>query len=395
MALSLTGTCQTISELKNRAEYRNDSWAQNALGLKYEKGEEVNKNLQTAFSWFQKSANNNYCYAQYNLARFYEKGLYVQKDIATAIQYYKKAASNYHSYSCFKMGKFYLNGTNVPKDNSLAFSYFKDAAFTGNSEGKYYYAYCYAYGYGTRKDSVRALLWIDRAIDDKYYYAYYLKGLMYQDGISVSQNDEKSYDAYFAGAYNNDAACQNSVAVCLWKGRGCRQNKEKAIDFFKQSAENGNLYGQRNLAYRYLQGEEVEQSFSKAAYWFEKAASHNDEKSYEELASIYLHMKQYDELFNACKKGASFNNIECINQLAYCYANGWGIKIDIKQAINIIDKAITEHPDNPNLYDSKGEFLLMKKSYKKAKEMWDKVKFLDEEYYNENSTPLNEYMIKQ
>ena len=99
---------QSISTIKYDAEYKNDSWSQNKLGLAYENGEGVTKNPNTAFNWFQKAANNGYKYAFYNLGRHYQYGLSVQKDISKAISIYEKAASLYHAYSCLLIGKWYL-----------------------------------------------------------------------------------------------------------------------------------------------------------------------------------------------------------------------------------------------------------------------------------------------
>ena len=46
------------------------------------------------------------------------------------------------------------------------------------------------------------------------------------------------------------------------------------------------------------------------------------------------------------------------NELAYMYANGRGVEKDLRKAHDLIDRAIASAPEEPNYYDSKGEFFL-------------------------------------
>ena len=174
LLFSLVCHSQNITTIRNNAENKNDSWSQNELGLAYEKGDGVEKNPKLAFKWFEKAAKNENRFAFYNMGRHYQYGLSVAIDINKALYWYEKAAAAHHAYSCLILGKWYLNGENVTKNYNKAAAYFKDAAFCGNDEGKYYMGYCYAYGYGVKQDSLRALIWLDRAIDDKFYFSYFI-----------------------------------------------------------------------------------------------------------------------------------------------------------------------------------------------------------------------------
>lgn len=384
---------QDISQLKHDAEYRNDSWSQNQLGIAYENGEGVKKDSKIAFSWFEKAANNGYSYAYYNLARHYHYGLSVQVDFEKALYWYTKAASAHHALSCLVLGIWYQDGIHVTKNLYTAASYFKDAAFGGCTAGKHQYALCYAYGYGVKQDSVRALIWADRAIKDEYYYSYYLKGVMYRDGISVQKNPKSAFLNFLYGSDYEEPNCQNNLGICYLNGFGVDTDTTKALSYFEKAANNGNMYGQRNLAYKYLQGIGVQQNINQAIYWFEKAAEQDDEKSYNELISLYYKTENYNSLFRLVEKGSTLNFNSCLNTLAYCYAKGEGTTIDMKKAINTIDKAISIFPNDINLYDSKGEILSIKGDKKGAKAMWDKINVLDPTYYNNYNSVLNQYIL--
>ncbi|GES90997.1 kinase-like domain-containing protein [Rhizophagus clarus] len=65
-------------------------------GCVYEKGFGTNIDKQKAFELYLMAANLGYEYAQYNLAKMYEDGDWVQKDIDQAIYWYNKSAEQGH-----------------------------------------------------------------------------------------------------------------------------------------------------------------------------------------------------------------------------------------------------------------------------------------------------------
>ena len=58
---------------------------------------------------------------------------------------------------------------------------------------------------------------------------------------------------------------------------------------------------------------------------------------------------------------------------------------DYTKAIKTIDKAIGLFPNDVNLYDSKGEFLLMAGDDANALKMWEKVMQMDPDYLIKNN----------
>ncbi len=76
---------------------KGDAQAQYELGLMYELGMGVNKDLDQAFAWYQKSANQAYAKAQYNLGIFYALAKSVDKDIEQSKHWIRKANENGYS----------------------------------------------------------------------------------------------------------------------------------------------------------------------------------------------------------------------------------------------------------------------------------------------------------
>ena len=78
------------------------------------------------------------------------------------------------------------------------------------------------------------------------------------------------------------------------------------------------------------------------------------------------------------------------NATAYAYAR----EMEYKKAMDTIDHAISLMPEDANLYDSKGEILLMKGDEQEALKMWHKVLELDPQFLDKHngSTPLYEQL---
>jgi hypothetical protein len=82
----------TITVLLMRP-HRGDAAAQFNLGVQYEYGRGVPKDLGKAAQLFEKAANIGYAPAQYNLGRLYQNGDGVPKDLGKAAELYRKAAN--------------------------------------------------------------------------------------------------------------------------------------------------------------------------------------------------------------------------------------------------------------------------------------------------------------
>ncbi|KAA0441700.1 MAG: sel1 repeat family protein [Candidatus Thioglobus sp.] len=78
-----------------------DAKSQYKMGLIFELGLEVEKDLAQAFAWYAKSAEQQYAKSQYNLAIFLALGKGVTKDIKQAKHWIKCAKANGYSGAIF------------------------------------------------------------------------------------------------------------------------------------------------------------------------------------------------------------------------------------------------------------------------------------------------------
>jgi len=76
--------------------------------------------------------------AQFNLGVMYDEGAGVDKDLATAAGWYRKAAEKGFVDAQSNLGMMYYHGQGVPCDYRKASTWFRKAASQGDEEASYY-----------------------------------------------------------------------------------------------------------------------------------------------------------------------------------------------------------------------------------------------------------------
>ena len=105
--------------------------AQYNLGVMYEKGKGVEKNLKKARKWFQFAAEQGLAKAQYNLGLMYGKGKGVEKDYSKAVKWLNLAAEQGNGKAQTNLGWMYETGKGVPRDVQKALSWYQLASDQG------------------------------------------------------------------------------------------------------------------------------------------------------------------------------------------------------------------------------------------------------------------------
>jgi len=103
--------------------------------------------------------------------------------------------------------------------------------------------------------------------------AQYNLAWIYENGLGVSQSDEKAAAWYRKAAEQGDAYGQNSLALMYHNGRGVQQSYHDAFELYHKAAVQGLATAQYNLALAYQSGRGVQQSDKEAVGWFRKAVA--------------------------------------------------------------------------------------------------------------------------
>jgi uncharacterized protein len=128
-----------ISELRARAE-GGDAAAQHKLGVAYNAGEGVPRDLAQAVAWYRKAAEQGHPTAQYNLGAMYASGRGVKQDLGQAAAWYGKSAEQGRAAAQFVIAGMYERGEGVTKDVVEALKWATVAADRAASDNKAKYA---------------------------------------------------------------------------------------------------------------------------------------------------------------------------------------------------------------------------------------------------------------
>lgn len=113
----------------------NDSRAQYSMGVLYENGFGVSKDLPRAAAWYLKSAEQGNSDAQYNLGAMHEHGVGIPVNYLEAARWYRPAAEQGDVDALSNLAVLYQNGQGVPQDKILAMALYNvSVAYAGNRQ---------------------------------------------------------------------------------------------------------------------------------------------------------------------------------------------------------------------------------------------------------------------
>ena len=152
-----------VADLLSRAE-RGDNAAVFRMGVLYEGGIEVQRNLEESAKWYRVAAERGFAEAQNSLGSMYQAGEGVPRDYAEAIRWYSLAADQGHAVATKNLGYMHDLGLGVPEDNPRAADLYTKAAEKGDLRAMVNLGIMLGQGEkGVERDVVRGFMWLDLA----------------------------------------------------------------------------------------------------------------------------------------------------------------------------------------------------------------------------------------
>jgi len=99
----------------------------NALGMMYQSGRGVSRDVGAAARLYKKAANAGLASAQNNLAVLYEGGEGVPQDMVRAVELYRRAAAQGYTWAQYNLGRLHASGLGVEKSATIASDFFIQA----------------------------------------------------------------------------------------------------------------------------------------------------------------------------------------------------------------------------------------------------------------------------
>ena len=255
--------------------------------------------------------------------------------------------------------------------------------------------------YYDAKEYNKAIPWLNISANKNHRQAQYLLGVMYAQGVGVSQNYYTAVHWFKKSAEQNHAEAQCYLGYCYVNGYGieeslsegfkwtskaykngsktAEENLSSYFNKFKTLAEKGNMAAAFYVGACYHEGLGTNTNYQLAIKWYTTAAESGDADAMYYLANMYSEGQggSIDRISAAYwyKKAAIIGNAAAQYSIARCYQEGFGVEQDYLSAYTWYSRAV-DQGDVASLCKL-GEMLLygqgVKKDFIKAKEYFDRA----------------------
>ena len=390
--------CDRIGEIGKywkSANAENNAEAQYHVGLCFANGTGVAKNLEAAYSWYVKSAEQDFTdgivsmadalyygrgvsedkvaaakayergnqaedvHSTYMLAVSYENGYGFEKNLTTAFTLYGKAAE-----------KEYAGASDAAKVIALPAQYWDDAMVKKDAIAQYKLGCCYSRGNcGVNKDDSQAFKLFRMSADQGNEDALYVVALCYRDGIGTSKNEEEQKKALFAAAKKSHVASLATIGDLYRDGNLVNRDFTMSLEYFNKAIEEGleaakssaaqinkiGLYwkaandgdaeAQFNLGVCYRDGIQISANDDAATLWFEKSAAQGNHEAEYALAEMLSRRQPSSDatdkkIVGLLQKTVAANHTKAKTLLGKYLYTGKGIDEDYDQAVKLWEDAV-------------------------------------------------------
>jgi TPR repeat protein len=222
-----------------------------------------------AMHWFQKAEEKGSAVAQFNLGLCYDRGLGVERDVAKALDYYKKAADQ-----DLEQGQINASALLIELGmSSQAEDYLRIAAAKNNAYAMREYARMLLYGRQAIRDPAGARELLDGANEAGDTESLLLLADYHSGNIDgVPPNGNQMFDYLWKAAARNIPEAMSKVGFCYEEGIGVKRDTATAVKWYRKASEAGHPQAMINLAHCCNMGKGTEHDPEKAVSWFYKAA---------------------------------------------------------------------------------------------------------------------------
>jgi TPR repeat protein len=228
----------------------------------------------------------------------YQKGWGVDRDLKEGELYYAKAADKGDAQAEADLGMCFLNGKGVGEDFERALKLFRASARQGNGDGECGVGICYVSGKGVDLDAERAVSWFRKAAGQGDAMGEFWLGNCYLKGLGVEiyrgpvgeDSSRPSGQGSVTGRNlgNGGMELYLRASVPFGDPPGGKRDYAKAMAFFRKAAAQGYTGAEDRIGYLYYWGAGVVQDHGEAAKWYKKAADEDDPVGEYLLGLLYL-----------------------------------------------------------------------------------------------------------
>lgn len=323
--------------------------------------------------------------SQHLLGILYQEGIYVNKNMALAIDYYEMAVNNGFPYSANNLGILYFCGDGVNVDFDRAENLFLFCHKKGCSDSISNLVDLYL----AKGDTTSALLWHKRALENNSLFDLSRNQIIMDKIDDLNKNKKlaniplnKSIDSYLKDNFPQlNLLKTNFMLKCYPSGN---KSRNYDLDMLLQHANKGSTLAQKMILAKTI--------FYDAIYdYIEKKNMNNFEFSsvIERMSKAYLieylvcqlPLELQDELIEKLEKILSLNQHDQMNlNASICYMNL--MVNNYEQTIMFIDEALKKYPDCLQMYLIKGSMYCFLEKYEHALREFEYLIKMDPKNYD-------------
>ena len=294
------------------------------IGRMFLRGEGMEQSFDKALTWFRRGLVNADALCQYELGLMYQEGLGVRRDIMTAADYYKEAANQDLAAAQIRLAQLFLDQGDI----QTATRYLEIAARHGHIEAFYHLAEISNNGIGRERSCSMATAYYKLVAEkvENIHSAFDEANLDYEEG-----DLESALVTYMMGAEQGYEASQANVAYMLdeyrsilplnslmpWKKprSSFLRNAVLAMIYWTRSAKQTNIDSMVKMGDYYLGGYGVEKDMERAATCYQTAAE-------------------------------THQSAQALWNLGWIHENGFGVEQDFHLAKRFYDQALETNQES-------------------------------------------------
>ncbi len=300
------------------------------LGLLYEAGLSVERNLKQARVWYKKAAELGDARAQYALARDFEPF-----ESPQAVAWLHKAAAQGHAQAQCALAEMQYQGVGVEQDRLSALAWYARAAAQGDAQAQFRLGSLF-------KNQAESLAHVAlaQAAAGGQADAQFAMGERYRQGTGVAQNWFEACRWYQMAAEQGNAQAQCALAGCYAQGKGVRQDLAHAFAWYEKAAAQGLPQAQWNLGELYATGlPGVGADAKKATALCKRAANAGFVPAQATLGALFARAKKHDRAVHWWTLAAEQGDLEALFNVGQSYRLGLGVEKDASKAFAMLLKA--------------------------------------------------------
>lgn len=300
------------------------------LGLLYEAGRSIERNLKQARVWLKKAAELGDARAQYALARNFEPS-----ESPQAVEWLYKAAAQGHAQAQSALAEMLFRGGGVEQDRLGALAWYARAAVQGDAQAQFTLGSLFKKHAESMAHTAMA-----QAAAGGQAEAQFAMGERYRLGSGVAQNWFEACRWYQMAAEQGNAQAQCALAGCYAQGKGVRQDLAHAFAWYEKAAAQGLPQAQWNLGELYATGlPGVEADAKKATTLCKRAANAGFVPAQATLGALFARAKKHDRAVHWWTLAAEQGDLEALFNAGQSYRLGLGVEKDASRAFAMLLKA--------------------------------------------------------